>query len=205
VNKWSVIGLVVGILAAVLALVLPKMLRNSMMPSITIPTAPAPPASTGSTPPTGAPAATDSTPSLSALSKADWSAWLGKFDGRFEASGAGGTWVLEQGFCYSGERDGFFGVRLKTNKDDGLSVKLVKDPVKGWAVVANEPDGCKSTSTGECSARLYEAADCSTLDIKLHADMRWQSPFFDGTVSIDCKYRGARIVGKAKIERCGRG
>ncbi len=179
VNKWTLIGLVAAILGAAAALVVPRLLRSA----ITVPT------------PAGMPD----------LAKADWSSFLGKFDGRFESSGAGGTWVLEQGICYSGELDGFFGVRLKTKQDDGMLVKLVKDPIKGWTVIANEPDGCRSTSTAKCLARLYEAADCSTFAIDLAVDTQKRTQFFGGSVAIDCTYHGAHLVGKATIKACGRG
>ena len=196
-NKWQKIGLVVGVLAAVVGVVLPQILMRTMRPPVIGLPLPA----TSDAPGQG-PFVVDA---LNAVAKNDYTAFLGTFDGKFESSGAGGTWTLEKSVCHSGERDGFFGVRLTTTQDDGLQVKLVKDPIKGWSVIANEPEGCKSTSTGKCSARLYEPDDCSTLEINLSVSPNMRSQFFRGTVSIDCSYHGARLVGQGTIARCGRG
>ena len=194
-NKVSLIGMVTGIVAAVVAVVVAVVVPRLELSSIPVPEARPDLSKAGPTP--------ARVPELAKIdfSHLDINAFL-KFEGRFEASGAGGSWVLE-GICHSGELDGFFGVRLTTTHDDGLQVKVVKDPVKGWAVIANEPDGCKSTSTGKCFARIFEAADCSTFAIHLTVERQQRTQFLDGTISIDCTYRGAHLVGKATINGCG--
>jgi hypothetical protein len=125
----------------------------------------------------------------------------GSISGRLESTGTTGKWVLDHGVCFSGERDGYFGARVDAREDNGVVVKFVKDPIKGWAVIANMADTCKSDG-GHCLAKIFTKADCSTYQIDLKLDPTRKSQFFDGNVAIDCSVEGAHVFGKLALSAC---
>jgi hypothetical protein len=125
----------------------------------------------------------------------------GNFTGRIESTGTTGTWVIDHGDCFSGERDGYFGVSLETPADDGIEVKFTKDPTKGWVMHANMADACKGAAE-HCKAKWFDEEQCSTLDVGLKLDPSMKSQYFNGTAAFDCSVEGAHVFGKVTVEAC---
>ncbi len=123
----------------------------------------------------------------------------GKASGRIVSSGATGKWVLDHGACYSGEREGFFGVTVEAPQEHGPSVMFVKDPVGGWVVKARISGSCHGRT---CTSMVFKKHECSTLDVDLKLDPTRKSQFFDGSASIDCSVDGAHVVGKLTMNAC---
>jgi hypothetical protein len=128
----------------------------------------------------------------------------GHFTGRIQSTGTTGTWVLDHGACFSGERDGYFGVSLETPEDDGIQVKFTKDPTKGWIMHANMADTCKGESK-HCLAKWFDEKDCATLDVGLKLDPSMKSQYFNGTAAVDCSVEGAHVFGQVTVDACRAG
>jgi hypothetical protein len=123
----------------------------------------------------------------------------GKASGRIESSGTTGDWVLDRGTCYSGEREGFFGVTVESPQLNGPSVMFVKNPVGGWVVKARIAGSCHGDT---CTSMVYTKDECETLDVDLKLDPTRKSQFFNGSASIDCSVDGSRVSGTLTMEAC---
>ena len=128
--------------------------------------------------------------------------------GHVASTGATGTWQLDKGDCYSGDKDGYFGIFVKSRADKRVWVKLVKDPLKGWNVGVSVPDSCKAGSNGQqCTVQYFDAHDCTKLDVGLTA-YTFKGKYtagghqFDGNVTFDCTAAKAHVSGTLKIEKC---
>jgi hypothetical protein len=126
---------------------------------------------------------------------------VGSAKGRLESTGTTGTWALEKGDCFGGDRDGYFGAQVEQGKGSGVVVKFVKDPIKGWAVLVNEADSCKQGDK-ECKAIIFTAEDCKTFDIGIAVDPNMKSKYFGGDVSLDCSADDAHVFGKLTLKAC---
>lgn len=91
----------------------------------------------------------------------------GSVAGRIESKGtAMGSWVLDKGSCFSGQREQYFGAIAHGPEGSGVAIKLVKDSIKGWSAVVNVPDTCKQAAA-DCKAIVLTAADCTKLDVEI--------------------------------------
>jgi hypothetical protein len=126
----------------------------------------------------------------------------GRVTGRIESTGTTGKWVLAQGKCYSGEREGFYGVSAEAQDGTDAAVAFVKDPVGGWAVKARIAGTCKGAT---CTTRVFRKNDCKTLDVNLKLEPSKKTQYFDGTATIDCTLEGAHVFGNLTMEACRAG
>jgi hypothetical protein len=123
----------------------------------------------------------------------------GKASGNIESSGTTGDWVLDRGPCYSGEREGFFGVTVESSQENGPAVMFVKTPVGGWVVKARIAGSCHGNT---CTSMVYTNDECEVLDVDLKLDPSRKSQFFNGSASIDCSVDGSHVFGKLAMEAC---
>lgn len=128
--------------------------------------------------------------------------------GHVESTGATGTWSLDDGDCFSGDDDGYFGIRVKSRTDKRIYVKLVKDPLKGWNVGVSVPDSCKASADGqECTVTYFGHDECKGLNVGLKS-YAFRGKYgagrhqFDGDVSFDCTQGKAHVSGKLTVEKC---
>jgi hypothetical protein len=128
----------------------------------------------------------------------DCTAVEGKTSGRIESSGTTGKWVLAQGKCYSGEREGFFGVTAEAQDGTDASVMFVKDPTGGWVVKARIAGTCDA---GTCTYKVFTKHECKTLDVNLKLDPT-RDRLFNGTATVDCSVEGAHVSGTLTMEAC---
>jgi hypothetical protein len=133
---------------------------------------------------------------------------LNAASGHVESTGSTGAWQLDDGDCFSGDKDGFFGIDVTSHADKRVYVKLVKDPLKGWNLGVSIPDTCKAKGNGqECSVHYFDQQQCSTLDVGLKSytfsgrNAAGQHQF-DGNVTFDCTHGTAHVSGKLTVERC---
>jgi hypothetical protein len=129
----------------------------------------------------------------------------GTVAGRIESVGEAGTWVLEQGTCYSGQREQYHGAIGIGPDGTGIAVKLVKDSVRGWTAVINKAETCKSTvEKSSCQAIVLNTTNCTKLDVDLITtnttinDVR----VVDLKLDMDCSNGTSSIKGKLAFERC---
>jgi hypothetical protein len=73
-----------------------------------------------------------------------------ELEGELVASGEVGNFRFAPDDCVSGEREGFGGAELRSSKDRGHVIRVVKDPVKGTVVVL----------TGGGPNHVFEARNC---------------------------------------------
>ncbi len=129
----------------------------------------------------------------------------GELKGRVEGTGDVGTWVLEQGTCYSGQREQFHGVMGLGPEGTGIGVKLVKDGVRGWTAVINRADDCKAAveKTG-CRGVVFSPESCTTLEVDIEPTNTTINNIksVEGGLRIDCKTATASIKGQLTFERC---
>jgi hypothetical protein len=129
----------------------------------------------------------------------------GAVTGRLESNGEAGTWVLEQGTCYSGQREQYHGVIGIGPDGTGIAVKLVKDGVRGWSAVINHAESCKTSAEKQkCNAIVLTATNCTTLDVDLENtnttinDIR----VVEAKLRMDCSSAAGSIKGTLAFERC---
>jgi hypothetical protein len=129
----------------------------------------------------------------------------GTVTGKLESKGDAGDWVLTQGTCYSGQREQYMGMIAYGPDGTGISIKLVKDAVRGWSAVINRADTCKSElEKGGCRAIVLAANNCAALDVDHTTtnttinDVR----AIDGKLRIDCSTDTGSIKGELTFERC---
>jgi hypothetical protein len=123
----------------------------------------------------------------------------GKASGRIVSSGTTGKWVIDHANCYSGEREGFFGVTVEVPQHHGPWMMFVKDPVGGWVVKARISGSCHGDT---CTAKVFTKDECSTLNVDLKLDPSRKSQYFNGSASIDCSVEGAHVAGKLTMKAC---
>jgi hypothetical protein len=129
----------------------------------------------------------------------------GAVTGRLESKGEAGNWVLEQGTCYSGQREQYHGVIGIGPDGTGIAVKLVKDGVRGWTAVINRADTCKtSAEKSTCNAVVLTPTDCTTLDVDLANSNTTINDIrvIDGKLRIDCATGANSIKGELTFDRC---
>jgi hypothetical protein len=129
----------------------------------------------------------------------------GTVSGRVESKGDAGTWVLEKGACYSGQRESYFGAIAHGPEGSGVAIKFVKDSLKGWTAVINKADTCKAgVEKSECKAIVLSANECKTLDVDLATtnttvnDVR----VVEGKATIDCASDTGSIKGELIFTHC---
>ncbi len=132
----------------------------------------------------------------------DCTAVEGKVSGRIESSGTSGKWVLTEGNCYSGEREGFFGVTAEAQDGTDAAVIFLKEPVGGWVVESRIAGSC---SGGKCRFKVFKKNDCKTLDVDLKLQPAKASQFFDGTATVDCTLDGSHVSGTLTMKACRAG
>ena len=129
----------------------------------------------------------------------------GAVSGRLEGKGTIGSWTFEQGTCYSGQREQYFGVIGYGPDGSGIAVKLVKDGVRGWTAVVNQAENCKAeVEKGGCHATVFAPNDCTTLDVDIHDTNTTINDIraVDGTAKVDCSNDGGAIKGTLTFDRC---
>jgi hypothetical protein len=128
----------------------------------------------------------------------------GTVNGALESKGEAGTWVLQQGTCYSGQREQYHGVIGIGPDGSGIAVKLVKDGVRGWTAIINQADQCKTSAEKGCKAIVLSATNCTKLDVDLAQtnttinDIR----VVDAKLTMDCTSGGSSIKGHLAFDRC---
>jgi hypothetical protein len=100
--------------------------------------------------------------------------------GKLQASGALGAWAFEPDDCNSGQLEGFGGVVLKSSKDAGRVVRVIKDPVRGSLVVVASSGNANHVISPETCPRLVVNVRRGNTNIN---DVWTQ----DGNVSLECK------------------
>lgn len=129
----------------------------------------------------------------------------GTVTGRVESKGEAGNWVLTQGSCFSGQREQYHGMIAYGPDGSGISIKLVKDAVRGWSAVVNQADTCKSeVEKGGCRAVVLAANNCTTLDVD-HTPTGTtinNVRAIDGKLRIDCASGTNSIKGELVFDRC---
>jgi hypothetical protein len=129
----------------------------------------------------------------------------GTVSGRVESRGEAGTWVLEQGTCYSGQREQYQGVIGIGPDGTGIAIKLVKDSVRGWTAVINQAETCTSSvERARCKAVVLNTTNCTTLDVDLeHTNTTINEiRVVDAKLRIDCASETSSIKGHLVFERC---
>jgi len=129
----------------------------------------------------------------------------GTVTGRVEGKGAIGSWVLDKGTCYSGQREQYFGAIGYGPDGSGIAIKLVKDGVRGWTAVVNQADTCKNEAEkGGCRAMVFAPGDCATLDIDVNNTNTTINDIraVDGTLRIDCSNDTSSVKGQLTFDRC---
>ncbi|MCX5747400.1 MAG: hypothetical protein NT062_33465 [Proteobacteria bacterium] len=127
----------------------------------------------------------------------------GALAGRLESTGAAGTWVLDKGTCFSGEREQYFGLVAHAAGDTGAAVKIVKDQIRGWTAVVNVAATCKQGAT-DCKAIVLAADTCTTF----RADATTTSTtvndvrVVDGMLELDCAVEDGAIKGRLTFTYC---
>jgi hypothetical protein len=111
--------------------------------------------------------------------------------GRLQATGALGSWAFAPDDCDSGEREGFGGVVLKSSKDRGRVVRVVRDPVRGNLVVVASPGKPNYVVAPEgCSRLLVDVRRGNT-----NINDVWTQ---DGNLRLECK----ELSGSVTFEGC---
>lgn len=129
----------------------------------------------------------------------------GTVAGRVESKGSMGNWVLESGACFSGQRESFFGAVAQGPEGSGIAIKLVKDGVKGWTAVVNQPDTCKTgAEKSKCMATVLAADQCKTLDVELANTNTTVNNIrvIEGKLDIDCSSGNDSIKGSLTLTHC---
>lgn len=135
----------------------------------------------------------------------------GAVSGHIEGKGEVGTWTLESGACYSGQREQYFGVIGYGPDGTGVAVKLVKDGVRGWTAIVNHADSCKSAAAsggngekGGCRATIFAPNDCTTLDVELTNTNTTVNDIraVDAKLRIDCSDDKSTVKGTLTFDRC---
>jgi hypothetical protein len=77
----------------------------------------------------------------------------------------------------------------------------VKDPVRGWTLLASIPSTC---SGKKCTLQIFQPNECKPLDVNLnvHTFQRKGTHQFDGDVTFDCTHDKAHVHGKLTVQRC---
>jgi len=127
--------------------------------------------------------------------------------GRVESTGETGAWTLTEGRCYSGQPDSYFGVITYGPKDSGISIKVLRDNVRGWMVFVDEADKCRpGMPDDQCVANYYSAKDCKTLQVSLHRNHTTVNGVreLDGSLSMDCANPDgkAHVFGQLTFDGC---
>jgi hypothetical protein len=100
--------------------------------------------------------------------------------GRLQAADSLGTWAFEPDDCSSGQLEGFGGVTLKSSKDPGRVVRVIRDPVRGSLVVVASPGKPNHIISSETCPRL-------SIDVRrgnTNINDVWTQ---DGKVALECK------------------
>jgi hypothetical protein len=111
--------------------------------------------------------------------------------GRLRASGPLGSWTFAPDDCSSGQREGFGGVVLTAEKDRGVLVRVVQDPVRGKLVVvaaAGRPN------------HVIDAAACSRFDVSVIRTSTSVNDVWaiDGKLALECR----ELSGAVSFEGC---
>lgn len=77
-------------------------------------------------------------------------------EGSVTAGGALGTWSFTPDDCSSGQRQGFFGVQLSASTDPARRIRVVRDAVRGDAVVVEEPSQRRRTVIDSSQCRRFD-------------------------------------------------
>lgn len=122
-------------------------------------------------------------------------------EGQVESTGSTGAWKLDGGVCYAGDNDGYFGIRVQSRADAHTYIKLVKDPIQGWNLLASIPSTCQGT---KCTLQHFRPEECKPLDVNLKAYtfQKKGTHQFDGDVTFDCTHDKAHVKGKLTVTRC---
>jgi hypothetical protein len=120
-----------------------------------------------------------------------------------EASGKLGTWTLDGGTCFSGQREQYFGAVAHGPDKSGIAVKVVKDPLKGWRAMVNEAPTCADDKP-DCKAMIMTAAECTTFDIDIENTHTTINNIIevDGHANLDCKTTDYELHGKLVFDGC---
>ncbi len=106
-----------------------------------------------------------------------------------------GSWSVAPDDCFSGERQGFFGVDLLEDDDEARIVRIVLDPIDGYVLKLNVPerdyalvigaDGCarwdllvERTNTrvnNVWEVRGHANITCDLPDLEIHADLSFSA------------------------------
>jgi hypothetical protein len=117
-----------------------------------------------------------------------------KASGSFEATGGKlGKWTFKPDKCFSGQRQGYFGVLLKRDGDKKHFIKVAKEPATGKTVVTvGIPGTDKGLILKKCKVLKSNVQRTNTTinDIRC----------LKGSVEIDCP--SAHFKGKAKFDNC---
>lgn len=121
--------------------------------------------------------------------------------GHVESTGSTGAWSFDGGTCYAGDNDGYFGIQVESKTDEHVFIKLVKDPIQGWTLLAAIPSTCRGT---KCTLQVFRPEECKPLDVdlKVYTFQKKGTHQFDGAVNFDCSHDKAHVSGKLTVTRC---
>lgn len=93
-----------------------------------------------------------------------------------------GKFSIKPTECYSGERQGFFGVDAREGDDGKKIVRLINDPKDGYSVKINIPDSDKALI-------LQKGESCKKFDVHVEKQNSEINNIHNvrGHIKIDCK------------------
>ncbi len=105
-----------------------------------------------------------------------------------------GSFSMTPTKCFSGEREGFFGVQLEDGSDNFL--RAVKDPTKGYVVLVKVPDSDKTLSVTK--------TDCTKFDIRVETQSSTINDIRNvtGHIRVDCSEGDDTLKAKVTFENC---
>lgn len=119
-------------------------------------------------------------------------------EGSLRSTGAPlGDWELTPDECHSGELEGFFGVDLVDSSRPGRFVRIVKEPLAGYAVaLPNARDGGHG---------IIDGRGCELYDVRVVGTNTFINDVraLDGHLRLRCRFAGGGSVeGSVTFETC---
>jgi hypothetical protein len=103
--------------------------------------------------------------------------------------------------CKSGQHEGFHGVFLLPEADNGGGIKIVNDPVRNtWVIHVEVPGSCSPT----CKVVTLDPTKCATYDVAVERtnttvnDIR----LLDGRLNLRCSFEDGSASANVKFEGC---
>ncbi len=127
----------------------------------------------------------------------------GEFNGELKATGDSfGNWTLKNGNCYSGNREEFFGLTAHGPEGSRTGLTLVKDQLRGWTAVIQNPSSC--TDSGACTSLALSKNNCKIFN----ADVEYTGTTYndvrevEGSLQLKCRLADSTLVGHLRFVDC---